>query len=78
MSVSKVVPLGRRGKLERKKYQSKKINSYYDIKTYAYSQPPPTPPPPPPSCIQTFRLLSFFSKRKLGDTRQVACKKARG
>ena len=37
MSVSKVVPLGRRGKLERKKYQSKKINSYYDIKTYAYS-----------------------------------------
>ena len=43
MSVSKVVPLGRRGKLERKKYQSKKINSYYDIKTDAYSQPPPPP-----------------------------------
>ena len=43
MSVSKVVPLGRREKLERKKYQSKKINSYYDIKAYAYSQPPPPP-----------------------------------
>ena len=41
MSVSKVVPLGRRGKLERKKYQSRKINSYYDIKADAYSQPLP-------------------------------------
>jgi len=41
MSVSKVAPPGRRGKLERKKYQSRKINSYYDIKACAYSQPLP-------------------------------------
>ena len=58
MSVSKVVPLGRRGKLERKKYQSKKINSYYDIKAYAYSQPPP--PPPPPLVYSDFQTAVFL------------------